>query len=1003
MFNFDQFLHKLFGSPSDRKLKTYRPMVARINDLEPAMRAKGDDALKAMTPAFMQRVDNGEALGALLPEAFAVVRETGRRVMEMRHFDVQLLGGMVLHDGMVAEMRTGEGKTLVATLAVYLNALSRKGVHVVTVNDYLASRDADWMGRIYRYHGLTVGKVLSMDRDPKEKQRAYACDITYGTNNEFGFDYLRDNMKFRAEDYVQRGHNFAIVDEVDSILIDEARTPLIISGPTGHGVDRYYTIDGVIPLLQAEIDYAVDEKAHAVALTDSGIDRIEEKLGIDNLYDPANMELLHHVQQALKAHTLFKRDRDYIVAQGKVVIVDPNTGRLMPGRRWNDGLHQAVEAKEKVTVEPESQTFATITFQNYFRMYGKLAGMTGTAETEVEEFQKIYNLDVVAIPTNKPVSRLDEHDIVYKTQGEKYRAVLDELARVYAKGQPVLVGTVSVEKSDILARLLRTRGIPHEVLNAKEHAREAEIIAQAGRKGSVTISTNMAGRGTDIKLGGDPEGLARRELLDGLTDALRKLFGDPPPDPDAVTTTPVQRLRAALAPFGQQVSDTATEATWATATVRVQLNLATLYRGNLPDAAQASALFVALPLQVRDLLARWVPQCEAEKEEVKKVGGLHILGTERHESRRIDNQLRGRSGRQGDPGSSRFYLSLEDDLLRIFGGDKLVGWMEKMGMQEDERIEHRWITSSIENAQKKVEGHNFNQRKNLLEYDDVMNLQRRAVYDMRRRALLGENIRDMIIGAIDGLVNDIMDECAPENVSSEQWKVKALRNRLERIFGVRWDDVTDEGLRDWAWEELRGKLLEGALAAYERKEAEISAETLRTVERDLLLRTTDAHWKDHLLAMDRLRDGIGLRGYGQKNPLLEYKKEGTDLFLTMSSHRDEAVVATLLRVQLRAAPPAGADDEEDNGESSMSIFDEPGESSEGAPTTYGDDYIDEGETENVVAAAADPEPPPPPPAPPKPGAEARAFALEMGISRNEPCPCGSGKKFKKCCAKSDED
>ncbi|MFM2248445.1 MAG: hypothetical protein RL071_4520, partial [Pseudomonadota bacterium] len=715
MFSVDRFIQKMFGTRSDRWIKKQQPLVARVAELERGMKARSDDELRALTAVYKQRISNGASVDDLLPEAFATVREVAWRTMGMRHFDVQVLGGLVLHNGMVAEMKTGEGKTLTATMPVYLNALSGKGVHVVTVNDYLASRDADWMGRIYGFLGLSVGKVLQRDREAASKQAAYAADITYGTNNEFGFDYLRDNMKFRITDYVQRGHHYAIVDEVDSILIDEARTPLIISGPANSDIEQYVVIDGVVPLLQAEIDYTVDEKARSVALTDKGIDKVEARLSVPNLFDPAYMEVLHHVNQALKAHTIFRRDRDYVVQEGKVTIVDENTGRLMPGRRWSDGLHQAIEAKEKVQVQAESQTYATITFQNYFRMYSKLAGMTGTAETEAEEFQKIYNLDVMVVPTNRPVLRNDMDDVVYKTQGEKYRAILDEIEKVHEKGQPILVGTVSVEKSEIVSRLLRQRGIPHEVLNARNHAREAEIVSQAGRLGAITISTNMAGRGTDIKLGGDPDALA-------------------------------------LADLRAQVGATAHEHTH-------------------PD------LFA-------ELHGKYAPDCDDQKTKVKAAGGLHIIGTERHESRRIDNQLRGRSGRQGDPGSSRFYMALEDDLLRIFSGDKLVGWMERMGLQDDEAIEHRWINSSIEDAQRKVEGHNFNIRKNLLEYDDVMNLQRRNIYEMRRRALMGEKIREMIVAAIDALVDDYLSESAPSNVHPEQWKIDKLKARLQTVFNV---------------------------------------------------------------------------------------------------------------------------------------------------------------------------------------------------------------------------
>ena len=906
-------LNKLIGTRSDRALKKYRPLVVRINELEAGLQALDDAALSAKTAEFRTRIENGEPVDDLLPEAFGVVREAGRRVLNMRHFDVQLLGGVVLHRGMVAEMKTGEGKTLVATLPVYLNALSGKGAHVVTVNDYLASRDADWMGRIYRFLGMEVGKILSNERDPSIKKLAYAADITYGTNNEFGFDYLRDNMKFRLEDYVQRGHNFAIVDEVDSILIDEARTPLIISGPTNQDIDRYAIIDGVIPLLQAEIDYLVDEKARSVALTDAGVDRVEQRIGIDNLYDPHNMEILHHVNQALKAHSVFKRDRDYVVQQGKVVIVDEHTGRLMQGRRWSDGLHQAVEAKEKVNIEPESQTYATITFQNYFRMYTKLAGMTGTAETEREEFQKIYNLDVMVVPTNQPVIRKDGHDIVYKTQGEKFRAVLDEIDRAHNSGQPVLVGTVSVEKSEIVSRLLRQRGIPHEVLNARQHAREAEIVSQAGRKGAVTISTNMAGRGTDIKLGGDPEIMARAEVGPGVSEEV---------------------FEAALARHRLEV--------------------------------------------------------ERERAEVLEAGGLHIVGTERHESRRIDNQLRGRSGRQGDPGSSRFYLSLEDDLMRIFGTEKMIGWMERMGLKDDEPIEHRWITRSIENAQKKVEGHNFNMRKNLLEYDDVMNMQRKSVYEMRLRALVGEGLVELIEGSIEGLVDDVMDETIPESGNPEQWDIPGFRERIGRIFQLEWEETDDE-LRDHAWEELRSRVHQEAVEKYEAKVAEVGEEGMRQIERMLLLQFTDTYWKEHLLAMDRLRDGIGLRGYGQRNPLLEYKKEGTSMFHLMSSLRDEAVLVRILRVELQQDAVPGVSK---------------GNAARLAASLSGEEDEDSGSSGIVVNAGA--RIPPPPTAAqlsrqPKAGAEARLFALENGLRRNDPCPCGSGKKFKKCCYKEEEE
>ncbi|MFZ5476417.1 MAG: preprotein translocase subunit SecA [Myxococcota bacterium] len=932
MLGLDVAFKRLFGSRADRLIRKMQPTVSRIGELEAKYKALSDEELRGCTADFRQRLENGQPLDDLLPEAFAVVREAGRRTMEMRHFDVQLVGGMVLHRGMVAEMKTGEGKTLVATLPVYLNALPGKGTHVVTVNDYLAQRDADWMGRIYKQLGMSVGVILSNERNDQVKRAAYGADITYGTNNEYGFDYLRDNMKFRIEDYVQRGHHFAIVDEVDSILIDEARTPLIISGPTNDAVDKYFIIDGIIPLLQKDIDFTVDEKSRSVSLTDEGVDKVEARLGIDNLFDPHNMEVLHHVNQALKAHFLFKRDKDYVVsAEGKVVIVDEHTGRLMHGRRWSDGLHQAVEAKERVKVEAESQTYATITFQNYFRMYGKLAGMTGTAETEAEEFANIYKLEVVPIPTNRPVIRADEHDIVYKTQEEKFRKVMEELEACYEKKQPVLVGTTSVEKSELVSRMLTKKGIPHEVLNAKNHAREAEIVAQAGRLGAITISTNMAGRGTDIKLGGDPEGMARMELLQRASQG-----------------------------------DEAASAIFADLQVRA-------LKGAPPAAPDA-----ANPLW-KETVAKYRTQVEAERAQVMAAGGLHILGTERHESRRIDNQLRGRSGRQGDPGSSRFYLSLQDDLLRIFGSDKIIVWMERMGLKDEEPIEHRWITASIENAQKKVEGHNFNIRKNLLEYDDVMNLQRKAVYDLRKRALTGENVRTMMMEAIDALIDDVMDEHVAEGIAPEDWGAEAFLKRIDELFTLKWTE-TPEQLRELARAEIRDRLREQAHGAYEAKEKEIGEEGMRQLERMLLLQFADQFWKDHLLAMDRLRDGVSLRSYGQRNPLLEYKKEAFHMFQLMNSLRDEAVISRLLRMQLQVAETAAA-----------------------APTKSTAKKLAAGELDDL----GEPEPPPElPPVQvqqpmrrslPAKGAEARLFALENGVKRNDPCPCGSGLKFKKCC------
>ncbi len=931
---------KMVGTRTDREIKRMRPAIDRINQLEEKYKALSDDRLAACYGEFKQQVDNGAPLDDLMPEVFAMVREVARRQLGERHYDVQLIGAIVLHQGRIAEMKTGEGKTLVATMPIALNSLTGKGCHVITVNDYLADRDADWMGKIYGFMGMTVGKILSSDRDQASKRAAYIADVTYGTNNEFGFDYLRDNMKFQLEDYVQRGHNFAIVDEVDSILIDEARTPLIISGPTRDPLDKYYLIDSVVPALQDEIDYIIDEKGKSITLTDEGVDRVEQKLGLDNLYDPHNMEILHKVDQALKAHMLFKRDRDYVVRGGKVVIVDEHTGRLMTGRRWSDGLHQAVEAKERLEIEPESQTYATITFQNYFRLYSKLAGMTGTAETEAEELMKIYELEVVIIPTNEPVIRADHDDVIYKTQMEKFRQVMMEIEDSRERGQPVLVGTVSVEKSEILHQMLKKRGFHHEVLNAKNHFREADIIAQAGRKGAVTISTNMAGRGTDIKLGGDPKKLA-------LHDA------NPDEDP----------------------------AGYAAAVKKCEV------------------------------------QCAKEREEVLAAGGLHILGTERHESRRIDNQLRGRSGRQGDPGSSRFYLSLEDDLLRIFGGEKITVWMERMGLKDDERIEHRWINKSIENAQKKVEGYNFNIRKTLLEYDDVLNDQRKSVYLLRRRALGGDDIRGMVVNSFENLIDDFMDECCQEGVHPEDWDIKGLKERLQRVFGVQWEDEGD-ALRDSAVVELRGRMLDEALALYEAKETELGADTLRQVERMLLLQFTDQLWKDHLLAMDRLRDGIGLRGYGQRNPLLEYKKEGFNMFQMMGAMRDEAVVSRILRLQLtpEIEAAAGAGTKRQARQLARTTTGQlqqkqaPQQAAGGvrgleAPNVSADEAMrrlaeQRQKAQAAAALAAQQAKEKAEAERPTKGLEAKVWAERNGVKRNDPCPCGSGSKFKKCCMRA---
>jgi preprotein translocase subunit SecA len=999
---------KMFGTKNARVLKGFRPAVARIAELEPELQKKTDEELRAMTGEFRRRLDKGEPLDSLLPEAFAVCREGGRRALGMRHFDVQLMGGMVLHQGTIAEMRTGEGKTLVSTLPAYLNALTGKGVHVVTVNDYLARRDAEWMGRLHNFLGLSVGVIVHGLND-FERQHNYRCDITYGTNSEFGFDYLRDNMKDSIERYVQRDLNFAIVDEVDSILIDEARTPLIISGSADEEASHYQKVDSVIPSLRKDIDYTVDEKAHSAMLTDSGVDRVEKKLGIGNLYDPQNIAWLHHVTKALSAHTLYKRDVNYLIEEGKVIIVDEFTGRKMPGRRWSDGLHQAIEAKEGVEIQEENQTVATISYQNYFRLYKKLAGMTGTADTEAEEFHKIYKLGVVVVPTNRPMVRQDHHDVVYKNEKGKFRAVLAEIEDCHKRGQPVLVGTVSVEKSEVVASLLRKKNIPHNVLNAKQHEREAHIVAQAGRKGAVTISTNMAGRGTDIILGGNAEFMARAAV-----------------DPEAAGKP------------GAEVD----------------------------------------PERYKEEFARFKPQCDAEKAEVLAAGGLHILGTERHESRRIDNQLRGRAGRQGDPGSSRFFLSLEDDLMRIFGAERITGLMERLGMEEDVPIEHPLINRAIENAQKKVEGHNFDIRKNLLEYDDVMNQQRKTIYALRRQVLEGRYapepspeekaagklpegatasgkhtvesltgvVRPLLARRLDdltkpppppaaadgwqgpapaplpldpdkfrsviyrefgahldltGIVDDrtatldrlagqvaesmiqqrervldvseevlqgVLDEHCPPNQHVEDWDMEALSNGIKERFGftptLRTDRVIErEALEEKIWAEIE-KIVEA-------REAEFQLPFFLYLSRYFLTEEIDQRWIEHLKAMEALREGIGLRGYGQKDPKQEYKKEGFVVFGQMMTNINRNVAEKLYHVQIRreteqAAAPAP-----------LPAARKPRkmvESGGGSP-------------EKAAAEASGGDG----------NGEARPVRRsEPKVGRNDPCPCGSGKKYKKC-------
>ena len=878
-------IKKVVGSKNERELKRMRPIVNRVNELEPQVRPLTDDQLRAKSSEFKERLDRGASLEEILPEAFAVVRETAKRTLGERHFDVQLIGGIVLHEGKIAEMATGEGKTLVATLPAYLNALKGEGVHIVTVNDYLAKRDSEWMGVIYHFLGLSVG-VIVHELNDQERKKAYDCDITYGTNNEFGFDYLRDNMKFSIEDYVQRDLNYGIVDEVDSILIDEARTPLIISGPAEESTDKYYKINRIIPSLKQGRDYQLEEKSHAAFLTEEGVGHVEKLLHVENLYDPRNIETLHHVNQALRAHTLFKRDVDYVVKDGQVMIVDEFTGRLMPGRRWSDGLHQAVEAKENVRIENENQTLATITFQNYFRMFKKLAGMTGTADTEAPEFRKIYNLDVVVIPTNMPLIRTNYPDVIYKTEEEKFRAVVREIEELHRAGRPVLVGTISIEKSERLSHMLKKRGIPYNVLNAKHHEREAEIIAQAGRVGSVTISTNMAGRGTDILLGGNSKFLGK-----------------------------------------------------------------TMVEGEPTEEAMQKALEKALAI------------VQKEKEKVIQVGGLHVLGTERHEARRIDNQLRGRSGRQGDPGSSRFYLSLEDDLLRIFGSERISGIMDRLGIEEDQPIEHNLVTKAIENAQKRVEAHNFEIRKHLLEYDNVMNQQREVIYSQRREVLASENLKESVMEMIEEQTEGLIDLYVEEKVDPDDWDLKGLADAVYQQFSFRWAPLFEErdGLNR---DRLKGLIVEKAKDIYQKKEEEFGEGTLRYLEKVIMLQSTDHHWKDHLLAIDQLKEGIGLRGYGQKDPRIEYQKEAYQMFLEMLDRIKQDTIEKLFAIQI-------AKDEEVKEMKlprKQTFFLSRGEE---AAMSGG------GETESGK------------------GVTVRREGKKVG--RNDPCPCGSGKKYKRCC------
>jgi preprotein translocase subunit SecA len=890
-------LRKTIGTRNDRILKKMWRVVEEVNALKFEMLHLSDEALSRKTEEFRDRLKRGETLDDLLVEAFACAREAGRRTIEMRHFDVQIIGGMVLHEGKIAEMATGEGKTLVATLAAYLNALKGRSVHVITVNDYLARRDTEWMGPIYRALGLTVG-CIQHDMDNPERKTAYACDVTYGTNNEFGFDYLRDNMKYAVEDMVQRGHHFAVVDEVDSILIDEARTPLIISGPSEESTELYYRVNDIARRLKRQTHYEVKEEDHVAMLTEAGVREAEKLLGAGNIYDPANMDVLHHLNQSVRAYGLYKRDVDYVVKEGKVVIVDEFTGRMMPGRRWSDGLHQAVEAREGVNIESENQTIATITFQNYFRMYEKLSGMTGTAATEAEEFEKIYSLEVVTIPTNKYLRRTHNPDVVYRTKKEKFKAVAEEIEELHKKGQPVLVGTVSIETSEHLSGRLKRSGIPHRVLNAKYHEKEATIVAQAGGKAAVTIATNMAGRGTDILLGGNPEFLAKAEA-----------------DPEKES----EKYQAAL--------------------------------------EKHRATF------------------EREHQEVVDVGGLHVLGTERHESRRVDNQLRGRAGRQGDPGSTRFYLSLEDDLMRIFGSDRVSAILQKLGMQEGEPIEHKMVTNAIERAQKKVEARNFDMRKHLLEYDDVMNAQRKAVYAMRIGALKGDDQSEFVLELARGMFDGILDIHLPQEVDPSEWDAdgfeKSLRQQLGlRISGRRWAD--EEKLSRPEIEERAWKFLEETY----REKHERLGDAFRDHEKLVILHFVDMAWKDHLLAMDHLKEGIGLRGYGQRDPLIEYKKEAFNLFQDMQENVREKIVRYIFLLE-----PSGGERRAAPSSTRRPVYKE---------TEYVYTASGGGDTASSSAygEAASPQE-----AKPKPY---RSKSPKVG--RNEPCPCGSGKKFKKCCA-----
>ncbi|QEK11333.1 preprotein translocase subunit SecA [Crassaminicella thermophila] len=892
-----KFLEKIFGSFNDREVKRLFKIVDQIEALEEKIKKLSDEELKNKTNVFKEELKNGKTLDDLLPEAFAVVREAAWRTLGMRHFPVQLLGGIVLHQGRIAEMKTGEGKTLVATAPVYLNALEGKGVHVVTVNDYLAKRDMEWMGKIYNFLGLSVGCIIH-GMSTEARRAAYNSDITYGTNNEFGFDYLRDNMVIYKEEMVQRELNYAIVDEVDSILIDEARTPLIISGAGEKSTKLYQIVDQFVRNLKEEVDYVIDEKANTIVLTDEdggGVEKAEKFFGIENLADPENMEISHHINQALRAHKLMKRDKDYVVKDGEIVIVDEFTGRLMFGRRYSDGLHQAIEAKEGLRVQRESKTLATITLQNYFRMYNKLAGMTGTAKTEEDEFKHIYNMDVVVVPTNKPIQRKDLPDSIYKTEEGKFKAVINQIIEKHKKGQPVLVGTISIENSELLSKMLKRYGIKHEVLNAKQHEREAEIVSQAGRFGAVTIATNMAGRGTDIVLGGNAEFMAKKELKKrGYSDYVLSMVTSFAPTEDE-------------------------------------------------EVIEARKLYNEIYEEIKKMT-------DKEREKVVEAGGLAIIGTERHESRRIDNQLRGRSGRQGDKGSSQFFISLEDDLMRLFGSEKIQGIVEKLGMDDDQPIEAGILSKSIESAQKRVEGRNFSIRKHVLQYDDVMNKQREVMYKERRRVLEGENLREHIMGMLSSIVDSAIETYTADAKYPEEWDLKGMEDYLYTIFlpkgSLQFDD-----LEELTKEELKSRIMKMADDLYRQKEEEVGEERMRELERVILLRIVDTKWMDHIDAMDQLRQGIGLRAYGQEDPVRAYQVEGFDMFEAMIASIQEDTIRHLFNVTVQT----------------------------------------ETQRKQVVKVTGMRGPDAP--------EERKPVTKHNHVGRNEPCPCGSGKKYKKCCGR----